>query len=108
CNIANNELRKKIEELFSKPSGRIVILKDCNKNEIHGFSLIHWARSGMLYSDIKDMEIAQYMREESQGRVILLDGFYIKNHEKNKNLLSILITETLAFACSRDYEYALY
>lgn len=108
CNIANNGLRKKIEELFSKPSGRIVILKDCNKNEIHGFSLIHWARSGMLYSDIKDMEIAQYMREESQGRVILLDGFYIKNHEKNRNLLSILITETLAFACSRDYEYALY
>ncbi|MBD8047205.1 cytidyltransferase [Clostridium faecium] len=108
CSIANNGLRKKIEKLFLKPSGRIVVLKNCGNDEIQGFALIHWARSSMLYGDIKDMEIAQYMREKSQGRIILLDGFYIKNHEKNKKLLSILITETLAFACSRDYEYALY
>lgn len=101
-------LCEKIIDTFKKPSGRVILLKDSYSGKILGFSLFHWSRSSMLYEDIKDVEIAKNIRNNSLGRIILLDELYIHEYDKNKTILPILLTETLAFCISRDYEFAVF
>lgn len=104
----DEKLKGNIESVFLKPSGRVILLKDSSTKEILGFSLFHWTRSSMLFEEIREVSVAEYIRENSLGRILLIDGLYIKNIDRNKNLEQILLTETLAFCISRDYEYALF
>ncbi len=46
---------------------------------------------------MKDDHITEYIRNNSTGRMLSLDGFYIKNTEKSRYIEQILVTETLAF-----------
>jgi hypothetical protein len=62
----------------------------------------------MLYTELKDARISQYIRENSLGRIILIHGIGVKNNDKYKALEQILITETLAFCLSRDYQFAIF
>ncbi len=57
---------------------------------------------------MKDDHITEYIRNNSTGRMLSLDGFYIKNTEKSRYIEQILVTETLAFCASKDYEYAVF
>lgn len=102
---------KNIKEILdiikSKPSSRIILIRD-KKNELIGFSLFHWIRSTVLYEEMKDDHITEYIRNNSTGRMLSLDGFYIKNTEKSRYIEQILVTETLAFCASKDYEYAVF
>lgn len=98
----------KIKEIFKKPSGRVFLLKDLESGEVLGFSIFHWLRSSMIYEETYNTRVAEFIRTNSLGRVICIDGIYIKNAEKNRNLEQIIITETLAFSISRDYECAIY
>jgi len=102
-------LYHKIKETMSKPSGRLIIIRNTlNKNEAVGFSLFHWIRSSALYEELKDIKLSQYIREKSTGRTVLIHGFGVKNPDKYKTLEQIIITETLAFCLSRDYEFAIF
>lgn len=108
-NTNKEDLKKNIKEHFEKPSGRMITLKNIlNHDELIGFSSFHWVRSSMLYDEIKDADASRYIRQNSSGRVVLIDEIIIKNSEKNKSLEQILITETLAFCISRDYQYTIY
>jgi nicotinic acid mononucleotide adenylyltransferase len=108
-NIEKDEISNIISDTLAKPSGRLVLLRDTsNNNQIIGFSLFHWVRSSMLYSELKDAKISQYIRENSLGRIILIHGIGVKNNDKYKALEQILITETLAFCLSRDYQFAIF
>jgi nicotinic acid mononucleotide adenylyltransferase len=108
-NMGKDSIADIISDTLAKPSGRLVLLRDTsNKNQIVGFSLFHWVRSSMLYSELKDSKISQYVRENSLGRIILIHGIGVKNNDKYKALEQILITETLAFCLSRDYQFAIF
>ncbi|EJO5348013.1 cytidyltransferase [Clostridium botulinum] len=102
---------KNIEEILnnikSKPSSRIILIRD-SKNELIGFSIFHWIRSTLLYEEMKDNYVTEYIRNNSTGRMLSLDGFYIKSPEKSRYIEQILVTETLAFSSSKDYEYAVF
>lgn len=103
------ELHKVLLEHRKKDSGRIMLLIDDNsKEEILGFAMFHWARSSNLYHELKDVVLSQHVRDVSFGRILMIDVFYVKNNDKNKNLEQILLTETLAFAIARDYEFAIF
>lgn len=109
ANIDRDTLLNIIIETLHKPSGRIVVLIDTlNKNQIVGFSLFHWVRSSVLYEELKDTRLCQYIRDNSSGRMILINGLEVKKIDKCKELEQILITETLAFCLSRDYQFAIY
>lgn len=98
----------KIREISSKPSFCIVFLKDTVRKEILGFCIMHWIRPSMLYNEFKNTGVSQYIRENSTGRIISIDGLYIKNKYKKEKLAQILFTEALSLYVSKDYEYAVY
>ncbi|MBK5242567.1 cytidyltransferase [Clostridium sp.] len=97
-----------LTELSKKIAPKIVIIKNTQTNEILGFSSMHWIRSNVLYKELDDDSLSMYVRKNASGRIILIDLMYINNKKKNKLIEQILITETLAYAISRDYEYAIF
>ena len=101
------ELMKALKELSLKDSGRLVVLRDSSNNKkIIGFSAFHWVRSSSLYQELRHLPAAEYVRSKSIGRIILIDGFYVSNDDKY--IAQCLITETLAFCISKDYEFAVF
>jgi nicotinic acid mononucleotide adenylyltransferase len=107
--MSKRELIDIISDTLGKPSGRLVLIRDTsNSNQVLGFSLFHWVRSSMIYSELKDAKVSQYIRENSLGRMIFIHGIGVRNGERYKPLEQILITETLAFCLSRDYQFAIF
>jgi hypothetical protein len=107
--IDKNNLANMLGIFLKKPSARLVLLKDTtNNDEVIGFSLFHWIRSSNLYSELKDSKVSQYIRDNSRGRIIFILGIGIKNNDKYKGIDQIILTETLAFCLSRDYQYAIF
>lgn len=107
-NEQDKVLSNELKQLFSKPSGRIILVKNSyNNDEILGFSTFYWIRSGKLYEEIQNDKLSQYIRDNSFGRIVLLNSFFIKSSDKNSYLEQILLTETLAFCIAKDYQYAI-
>lgn len=98
-----------LKKILAKPSGNILLLRDeFNNNEIIAFAAFHMIKSGALYSEMMNTAYSQYLRDNSVGQMVLLDGFFVKNLEKYKSLEQTLITETLTFCIEKDYEYAVF
>ena len=105
----NKNKHKAFINMFSKmPSARVMLLVDTRENEIVAFSLFHWLRSNNLYAELKNHEVSEYLRDNSTGRMILIDDIYVKSTDKNLNLLCLILTETLCFSIAHDYEYCIY
>lgn len=105
-NAESLEALKKIKN-FLNP--RILIVYDIsNKNEILGFSLFHWTRSSMLFSEFKNNIISEYIRENSVGRIVVIDGIFVNPNIYLESLNQILLTETLTFCLARDYTYGIF
>lgn len=109
-NSCNNKdlVFKILTELSKKTAPKLVIIKNTQTHEILGFTSMHWIRSNILYKELNDDKLSKYVRENASGRIILIDLMYINNREKNTVLEQILITESLAYAVSKDYEYAIF
>ena len=99
---------KILTELSKKIAPKLAVIKNTQTHEILGFASMHWIRSNILYKELNDDKLSKYVRENASGRIILIDLMYINNKEKNKILEQILITESLAYAISKDYEYAIF
>lgn len=103
-----NQMLKMLQEHFQKPSGRVLTLTDRTENAPIGLSIFHWARSEHLMEELKSQEFADKVRTLNLGRIMVLDGLYVKAPDKLRNYHQILLTETLSFGVSRDYECALF
>jgi hypothetical protein len=55
-----------------------------------------------------DAQVSDYIRKNTIGRVMLIDGIYTDIKQKNSPIEQILLTETLALSLSRDYQSAVY
>ncbi|MBS4537241.1 cytidyltransferase [Clostridium sp. D2Q-11] len=100
---------KALKNIKSKLNPRVILLKDVeNKNKIIGFSIFHWVRSSNLFNQFNDNNVSEYIRENSVGRIICVDGIFIDNNTRFKNLEQILLTETLAFCLAKDYTYGIF
>lgn len=88
---------------------RILILKDISDSDaILGFSIFHWTRSSMLFSEFKNNVVSEYIREHSVGRIMVMDGIFKNPNVNLENIYQILLTETLSFCLSRDYTYGIF
>ncbi|PRR84946.1 nicotinate-nicotinamide nucleotide adenylyltransferase [Clostridium luticellarii] len=104
----SSKLINKIKEISSKSSFCIVFLKNTNTKEILGFCIMHWIVPSMLYEEFKSTSVCSYIRENSTGRIVSIDGICIKNKYKSEKLAQILLTEAISIYVSKNYEYAVY
>ncbi|WP_312649329.1 cytidyltransferase [Proteiniclasticum sp.] len=97
-----------VRDTFQKPSGRVLALVDRTSGKPIGMSIFHWARSENLLHEVKSSLFADKVRELNLGRIMVLDGLYVSSPDRLRNYHQILLTETLSFGVSRDYECALF
>lgn len=107
-NIDYSIVNMKVKEFNTKASSRAIILRSAEDKKLIGFSLIHWLRTNKLFQEFKDNKISQYIRENSVGRILCIDGLFIDSSYKIDNLDQILLAETISFSLSRDYDYAVF
>lgn len=109
CNVFmfNDQSRNELLSKCSSYNIRILLLKD-NGNSIIGFSIFNWVRTSNLYNEFKSDKISEYIRENSVGRIIVLNGIFTLNKQNRYNLEQVILTETLAFCLSKDYNYAVF
>lgn len=104
----NEHIKKEFKRLWTKPNCRFLIIRDLEQNgKILGFSIFHWIRSYTLFNELKNHVVCEYIRENTVGRIILVDGIFLTDKTK-ESIPQIILTETLAFCIARDYDYAIY
>lgn len=97
----------KLKEFSNKNNPRLILVKDARQDgKILGFSAFHWVRSNAMYNDFQNSFISEHIRENGFGRIILIDGIFIDRTSTMENLEQIILTETLAFCLSKDYDFA--
>ncbi|MFA5523289.1 MAG: cytidyltransferase [Tissierellales bacterium] len=103
------DIYNKISSIKSKVNPRIILIRDNdNDGQIIGFSMFHWIRSGVFYSEFENHEVSEHIRQDAIGRILLIDGIYIDYSSNHCNLNQVLLTEILAFCLAKDYTYAVY
>jgi len=99
----------RLSGFLKKTSCRLLVVRDAEQsNRILGFSAFHRVNFSLLYQEFKNSTITDYIRSNSTGKIINLDGIFIADHNAVQNLEQILLAETLAYCISRDYDYAIY
>ncbi len=96
------------EKLISKKISLVVIRDGKNSNKLIGFAAFHNISSSEIFTEFKSEYIANYLREHTSGRIVIIDGIYISPGTVYDNLEQIILTETLAHCLKNDFTYALY
>ncbi|SMP37771.1 cytidyltransferase [Anoxynatronum buryatiense] len=100
---------KNIEQVFSKPNGRLILIRDVNQNgRILAYAALHWIPSEQIFQEFRDRNISQHIREHYSGRIILIDGIFSVKDHPFENLNQVILTETLTYCLKNDYGYAIY
>lgn len=104
----SNEMFQCLKKVNSIPNSRIMIIKDINKNTILYFSVFHWLRSTMIFSQFKNKNISEYIRKNASGRIIVIDGIFANKNIKIDNPYQIILNQTLTYCIAKDYNYAIF
>ena len=96
------------EQLISKNIKLLIIRDSKNLNKLLGFSAFHKISSSDVYSEFHSQHIANYVREKTAGRIIVIDGIFINPSNEYDSMEQILITGTLSHCLRNDYTYVLY
>lgn len=96
------------EELSSKNMNLLVIRDNSREKKLLGFSAFHQIGTAQMYSEFKNIEVASYVRENTSGKIIIIDGIYTNPSENIPELEQSLLTETLLYSLKNDFTYALY
>jgi nicotinic acid mononucleotide adenylyltransferase len=96
------------EQLISKNIKLLIIRDSKNFNKLLGFSAFHKISSSDVYSEFHSQYIANYVREKTAGRIIVIDGIFINPSKDYDGMEQILITETLSHCLRNDFTYVLY
>ena len=91
------------------PSFKLYVLRSLEKSgEIVAISVSHWLRATEIHHEFNDEMIIRYIRTNSIGRILVIDGIIKRKNTDIRNTEQIMLTETIAHALSRDYTYCIY
>ena len=106
--LKDKDLYEKIGESLDSKNIKLLIIRDAKNNNMLGFSAFHKISTSDVYPEFKSSYIANYVREKTSGRIIVVDGIFAAPDSTYDNMEQILITETLAHCIKNDFTYALY
>lgn len=102
-------VHKTLKALIEKKKYKILVIRSILDNrKVIAASIFHWLRSSDIFSEFEDETFQNHVRDNSVGRIFVLDGIYVSENEVFTNPNQVVLTETLAYALSHDYSYAIY
>ncbi|MBP7278953.1 MAG: cytidyltransferase [Sedimentibacter sp.] len=109
CIFNDTRLFENIAEKLNFKNIRLLVIRDSkNYNEMLGFSAFHKISTSDVYSEFKSPNIANYVREITSGRIIVIDGIFAAPGRIYDSMEQTLITETLSHCIKNDFTYVLY
>lgn len=108
--LADSELDRAATgaDFETKGEQLITIKKSKESEDIQAFIAFHHISASALYEEFKDVEIAEYVRKNTSGKIIVISAIYGNPKIKGKNLTQWVVTEALAHCLKNDFTYALY
>ncbi len=83
-----------------------VLLRSRGSGKLHGWAVGHTVRAAGLYDALGDLELADYVRRHTSGRILMVDA--ARDTGKNPDTCRALVGELLARSLLSDHTYALY
>jgi hypothetical protein len=83
-------------------------MENVKTGKIIGFTIFHWIRQNSLYTMFKDEQLTEYIRSKATGRITAIDMIFGTEFDSEIDLTQVLLSQTLSFAISRDYNYCIY
>ncbi|SDK77164.1 cytidyltransferase [Natronincola ferrireducens] len=100
---------KNIEAISQKKNATLILIRDAKEHcRILAYSIFHWLPSDLIYQEFQDSHLSQCVRENYTGRIILLDGIFVREDIPSDNIRQIILTETLAYCVKNDYGYGIF
>lgn len=88
---------------------RYTLIRDQEQaGKIVGAVAFHGQSTRNLYQEFGSIEVAEYIRAHTSGRIVLVVAVYISSQTHIKDIAQLLATETLAFCMKKDYTYAVF
>ncbi|OJV66058.1 MAG: hypothetical protein BGO41_09005 [Clostridiales bacterium 38-18] len=104
-----DEMISNLVRVSEYPSFKLYVLRSLEKSgEIVAISVSHWLRATEIHHEFNDEMIIRYIRTNSIGRILVIDGIIKRKNTDIRNTEQIMLTETIAHALSRDYTYCIY
>ncbi len=104
-----HENQEQIRFAMNRKEASFTILRDGEQNgAIVGVSIFCSLSTLKLYQEFKSTEIANIIRENTSGKILLVTGLYVSKNTSIRNPEQLLLTETLASALAEDYTYCVF
>lgn len=97
-----------LNALKQKRSKLLLIQDKAYENVLIGAVAFREVVTTDLYGEFKSTKVANYIRENTSGKIVLVTGVYENPEYHVKELPQILATETLAYALKKDFTYAVF
>ncbi|HPW99324.1 MAG TPA: cytidyltransferase [Sedimentibacter sp.] len=108
CIFNNGDFYENMGERLASKNVKLLIIRDSKSNKMLGFSAFHKISTSDVYSEFKSSYIANYVREKTSGRIIVVDGIFAAPGRYYDSMEQILITETLSHCIKNDFIFVLY
>ena len=86
----------------------LFILRDTQKSQVLSVLTLRTITSGELYETLGDRDLANYVREQTAGRIRLLTGLHTTDSYSRYDVGQLLMTEALSRAMADDCSYAVW
>jgi nicotinic acid mononucleotide adenylyltransferase len=107
--IGSEAFAGRFRAFLGKISSRLLLIRDADhKKQILGFSAFHRISSSLLYQEFRNSSVTEYIRGNSTGKIVNIDGVFTINNTVFENMEQILLAETLSYCIARDYDYAIF
>lgn len=83
-----------------------VLLRRRDGGQLRGWAVGHTVRASALYDALGDLELADYVRQHTSGRVLMVDA--ARDLGRSADVCRALINELLARSLLNDHTFALY
>ncbi len=83
-----------------------VLLRQRGEEKIRGWAIGHTVRAGALYDALGELELADYVRRNTAGRILMLDA--ARDLGRSAGACRSLVNELLARSLLSDHTFALY
>ncbi|WP_324822655.1 hypothetical protein [Sinanaerobacter sp. ZZT-01] len=94
---------------LKKEGQRVLLLQnEASDKKLLGAVVFCQIGTSELYGEFKSTNVANFIRENTSGKIVLISSIYENKEYFTKELVQILLTETLAYALERDFTYAVF
>lgn len=107
--ISYEAFSARFRSFLKKPSRRLLLIRDAaSEKRVLGFTAFHRIYFSLLYNEFRNSTVTEYIRNNSTGNIIHIDGIFVLNNTVLEDIEQVLLAETLSYCVSKDYDYAIF